>query len=73
MGKLRTSSSFYSRGIPTKYHSFGYLVQGNYSIVQPQNQPFYGFLRNMHKYTMNNANVARTFDHSKRDLKEINR
>jgi hypothetical protein len=63
MGKLTTSSSFYSRGIPTKYHSFGYLVQGNYSIVHPQNQQFYGFLRNTHKYTMNNANVVRTLEH----------
>jgi len=36
MGKIRTSASFYRRGIPNNLHSFGYLTQANYPIVQPQ-------------------------------------
>ena len=35
MAKLRTSSMGYWRGIPNSAHYFGYLVQGNYQIVQP--------------------------------------
>ena len=36
MGKVRTSASFYTRGIPKYFHTFGYFAQGNYPIVQPQ-------------------------------------
>jgi hypothetical protein len=36
MGKVRTSASFYSRGIPKSFHSFGYFTQANYPIIQPQ-------------------------------------
>jgi hypothetical protein len=33
MGKLRTSSNFYRRGIPDKYSKVGANIQGNYSII----------------------------------------
>ena len=36
MGKIRTSAISYWRGIPKDFHSFGYLTQANYPIVQPQ-------------------------------------
>jgi hypothetical protein len=36
MGKVRTSASFYSRGVPKDFHAFGYFTQANYPIVQPQ-------------------------------------
>lgn len=36
MGKVRTSASFYSRGIPKEFHTFGYFTQANYPILQPQ-------------------------------------
>jgi hypothetical protein len=36
MGKVATSPSMYRRGVPNDYYQFGYLVQGNYPIVQPQ-------------------------------------
>lgn len=36
MGKNKTSASFYRRGIPNNYYSFGAAALGNYSIVQPQ-------------------------------------
>lgn len=38
MGKVRTSASFYSRGIPKDFHAFGYFTQANYPIVQPQQE-----------------------------------
>ena len=43
MGKIRTSASFYRRGIPSTFHSFGHFTQGNYPIVQPQ----YSVLRSL--------------------------
>lgn len=36
MGHVRTSTSFYRRGVPNNYVFFGQAVQGNYPIVQPQ-------------------------------------
>jgi len=63
MTNIATSSSFYSRGISTNAHSFGYLVQGNYTIVQPQNQNYFGFLRNISGATTNtntNTNTNKT-------------
>ena len=36
MGKLKTSASFYRRGIPNSNYGFGSAVLGNYQIVQPQ-------------------------------------
>jgi hypothetical protein len=53
MTQITTSSSFYSRGIDKKYHSFGYLVQANYTVVNPQNQNYFGFLRNISGVTTN--------------------
>ena len=35
MGKVRTSASFYGRGIPTHFHGFGASVLGNYNVVVP--------------------------------------
>jgi hypothetical protein len=54
MGKLRTSSIFYRRGVPNTANSFGYLAQGNYQIVQPQTTSYYGFLQNIN-YNYNNV------------------
>jgi hypothetical protein len=53
MGKLRTSANSYWRGVPNNANYFGYLVQGNYQIVQPQITPYYGFLRNTNIYNYN--------------------
>jgi hypothetical protein len=63
MTKIATSSSFYSRGIDKKYHSFGYLVQANYTVVNPQNLYYFGFLRNISGVTTNtntNTNTNKT-------------
>jgi len=38
MGKVRTSASFYSRGVPKDFHALGYFTQANYPIVQPQKE-----------------------------------
>lgn len=35
MGKLKTSASFYRRGIPNSQNGFGGLVNNNFSIVEP--------------------------------------
>ena len=35
MGKVRTSSNLYRRGVPNSFAGFGYVAQGNYSIVAP--------------------------------------
>jgi hypothetical protein len=55
MGKVRTSASFYRRGVPNDFHSFGYFTQANYPIVQPQ----YGII-----YLLNNkkTNVISRFN-----------
>ena len=37
MGKISTSASFYGRGIPNSFHTFGAIAQGNFVIVQPSN------------------------------------
>lgn len=55
MGKLRTSSIFYRRGIQNKENFFGYLAQGNYQIVQPQTISYYGFLQNINIYNYNSV------------------
>jgi hypothetical protein len=53
MGKVRTSASFYSRGVPKDFHAFGYFTQANYPIVQPQEQ----ILR-----LINNSNIVSRFN-----------
>ena len=35
MGHLRTSASFYRRGIPNDIHLFGAYTLANYSVPQP--------------------------------------
>jgi hypothetical protein len=49
-GKVRTSASFYRRGIPNNFHAFGGLTQANYPIVQPQSIIFLDIIRNKNKY-----------------------
>jgi hypothetical protein len=38
MGKLRTSASFYRRGIPNSYSTFGLIAQSNFTVVNPINK-----------------------------------
>lgn len=35
MGHLKTSASFYYRGVPKRATNYGSIVLGNYSIVKP--------------------------------------
>ena len=35
MGKVRTSSNLYRRGVPDSFTGFGTIAQSNYSIVAP--------------------------------------
>jgi len=35
MGHVRTSASFYYRGVPKTATNFGGIVLGNYAIIQP--------------------------------------
>lgn len=57
MGKLRTSANSYWRGVPNSANYFGYLVQGNYQIVQPQRTSYYGFLQNINYNNVYGNNV----------------
>lgn len=45
MSGVRTSSSFYRRGVPNVFYNFGYIATGNYAIFQPTrpilNSPFF--------------------------------
>ena len=38
MGKVRTSASFYRRGVPNSYSGFGLVVQSNFTVVNPINK-----------------------------------
>ena len=38
MGKVRTSASFYRRGIPNSYSTFGLITQNNFTVVSPINK-----------------------------------
>jgi hypothetical protein len=38
MAQLKTSASFYRRGIPNSYAGFANVAQANYSIPQPINK-----------------------------------
>ena len=38
MGKVRTSASFYRRGIPNSYSGFGLVTQNNFTLVNPINK-----------------------------------
>ena len=38
MGKVRTSSNFYRRGIPNSYSNFALVAQSNFAIVNPINK-----------------------------------
>jgi len=52
MGKLRTSASFYRRGIPNSQHGFGALAGNNFSMVSP----IYLFTMPYNKNQNNNNN-----------------
>jgi hypothetical protein len=56
MGKIRTSTISYWRGIPKDFHSYGQLVLPNYPIYQPQGLIYYDFLRNLR---LNNNRIPR--------------
>ena len=51
MGKVATSPIMYRRGVPNDFYQFGYLVQGNYPIVQPNT-----FFVNFIHFKTNNTN-----------------
>ena len=38
MGKVRTSASFYRRGVPNSYSTFGLIAQSNFTVVNPINK-----------------------------------
>ena len=38
MGKVRTSASFYRRGIPNSYTAFVLVAQSNFTVVNPTNK-----------------------------------
>jgi len=37
MGKIKTSSIFYRRGVSNQHRNFGFAMQTNYPIIQPMN------------------------------------
>jgi hypothetical protein len=49
MTKQKNPTSFYRRG--TNNPKFGYYSEGNYAIVKPFTQSYFGFLRNIDQYT----------------------
>jgi hypothetical protein len=38
MGKVRTSASFYRRGVPNSYSTFGLVAQSNFTVINPINK-----------------------------------
>jgi hypothetical protein len=58
MTQQKNPTSFYRRG--TNNPKFGYYAEGNYSIVKPFSQPYFGFLRNITtQYSINNVIVSK--------------
>jgi hypothetical protein len=57
MTQQKNPTSFYRRG--TNNPKFGYYAEGNYSIVKPLTQPYFGFLRNINQYSINNTIVSK--------------
>jgi hypothetical protein len=49
MTKQKNPTSFYRRG--TSNPKFGYYSEGNYAIVKPFTQSYFGFLQNIDQYT----------------------
>lgn len=52
MPQQKNPTSFYRRG--TNNPKFGSYYRGNYSIVKPFPQSYFGFLRNINQYTIYN-------------------
>jgi len=58
MTQQKNPTSFYRRG--TNNPKFGYYAEGNYSIVKPFTQTYFGFLRNITtQYSINNTIVSK--------------
>ena len=54
MTQQKNPTSFYRRG--TNNPKFGYYAEGNYSIVKPLTQSYYGFLTGVIGVTSNKTN-----------------
>uniref|UniRef100_A0A6C0EH13 Uncharacterized protein n=1 Tax=viral metagenome TaxID=1070528 RepID=A0A6C0EH13_9ZZZZ len=65
MTKQKNPTSFYRRG--TSNPKFGYYSEGNYAIVKPFTQSYFGFLNDV--IGVNNANTTRTNQHVKTKIK----
>ena len=40
MPGVRTTTAFYRRGVPNKYHDFAAIAAGNYNVFQPARPAF---------------------------------
>lgn len=47
MPGVKTSTSFYRRGVPNTFTDFGKLAAGNYTIFQPTNVSFHKSISNI--------------------------
>jgi hypothetical protein len=56
MPQQKNPTSFYRRG--TNDPKFGSYYRGNYSIVNPFPNSYFGFLRNINQYSINNTFVS---------------
>lgn len=65
MTKQKNPTSFYRRG--TNNPNFGYYAEGNYAIVKPLTQGYYGFLNGV-----NSSNTTQTTRQIKTKVKNIN-
>ena len=41
MSSVRTSASFYRRGVPNSFKDFGQIARGNYTVFQPSRPGYY--------------------------------
>jgi hypothetical protein len=73
MTKQKNPTSFYRRG--TSNNKFGYYAEGNYSIVKPLTQSYYGFLTGVIGVTSTKTNntTNNTTQHVKTNVKTINK
>ena len=63
MTQQKNPTSFYRRG--TNNPKFGYYAEGNYSIVKPLTQNYYGFLTGVIGVTVTRNNSNNTLQHVK--------
>lgn len=68
MTQQKNPTSFYRRG--TNNPKFGSYYQGNYAIVQPFTQPYFGFLNGV--IGVNSNNTTQTTRQVKTKVKNIN-